>query len=242
MSPASYRAAPPRVGRTTLPAGEEGGRGCPAPSPGPHPPGVAAGARRLRGLVGLDGGLQVARAPGPGPRSRRRAAPSARASSAALMSVTAAVHAPGCDVPPAAGGAAGSSARSAPWASRPVVGRRRVGRRRCRLARPGTEDLVERLLERVGVADPVAVVDQHLLQQREGVLAGALARRAARRRAGRRRRSAESAGCRTPDREFSPRNSVQVGATSSFVLNDCCTCRGPRNGVLPGSRSTWIWP
>src|SRR4029453_1446466 len=61
MSPASYRAAPPRVGRTTVPQVDGRGRRGRAPPP-PHR--SAAGCRvavrgRLRVLVGLDRGVQV---------------------------------------------------------------------------------------------------------------------------------------------------------------------------------------
>src|SRR4051812_47591044 len=64
MSPASYRAAPPRVGETTIPQfssgfSEGGGRAATTARP-PGSPGRAGG-RRLprRGLVRLDRGLQV---------------------------------------------------------------------------------------------------------------------------------------------------------------------------------------
>ena len=189
MSPASYRAAPPRVGEAPLyqpvPGGRargrralpprSAGRGSPAPARRPARPGT-----RRRRSAGPP-------APGPGRRSRRCAARSARASRAALDVGDRLVQRRVATAPPPSG-------------------RRDVGRRRrtatCgvgvvaagasglaavggRLPGPGAEHLVQRLLEGVGVADPVAVVDQHLLQQREGVLAGALRRTAARRRAGR---------------------------------------------------------
>ena len=37
-------------------------------------------------------------------------------------------------------------------------------------------------------------------------------------------------------------NSVRSGRTWLLVMNDCCTCCGPRKGVLPGRVSTWISP
>ena len=216
MSPASYRAAPPRVGRTTLPAAAEaedaGRRTLPT---GRQPPGVAPAAC-LRRLVGRRPPPAGPPAPGPAPRSRRRAAPSPGRRAPRLMSATACVQRPASPAsPPPSGGVVGvgrlAGSAVGVGVRRPSVGRRA---RRCRSAdspAPGTEHLVQGLGEGVGVADPVAVVDQHLLQQREGVLPRALARRAVRRRAGRPRRSAASAGCRTPRRESWLLNSVRSG-------------------------------
>ena len=80
---------------------------------------------------------------------------------------------------------------------------------------PGPEDLVQRLLEGVAVADPVAVVDQNLLQQRERVLPPCPRRTAAPRRAGRSRRPAGSAGSRTP---VGIRTAEQVRSRADVVV------------------------
>ena len=78
MSPASYRAAPPRVGRTLYQPGGEGGAGR-RPSPAAHPVGVAPRTSRATPRPAARPGTPRRRspdrpAPGPGPRSRRRAA------------------------------------------------------------------------------------------------------------------------------------------------------------------------
>src|SRR5215212_1311536 len=163
MSPASYRAAPPRVGRshsTSLPTG--GGSGF-----RPLPRGSAGGSRRrggaLGGLVRVDRLLQV----GQGTSLPLEVAVALRGLQRVerLLDVghrlvqRRVVGAPAVRGGGRRRGRGGRRRAPAGGGRRPAAGGRLTG--------TGAEDLVQRLLQRVGVADAVAVVDQHLLQQRE---------------------------------------------------------------------------
>ena len=191
MSPASYRAAPPRVGAPTLrqraraPANRRVAVSRPSPcGRGGDGPCRPTGSATASGVVRHPAAAQ--RWPGrsppagpPGPRRRPRSRRPCSASSASAIASWAS-----CER---------VRERRRVWSPagsrRPAAARRRRlrVRRRRRVAALLGEQRVQRLLEGVLEGDLVAEGHQHLAQQRERRRRRRPARRPARRRAGRRR-------------------------------------------------------